>query len=320
MTGIQDRMSNEQTHELKETLRALISYGQTDLIAIDCCTYVSWIRCCPPEAFEFVLDQELVEGYIKNFEDLEILSLVEVTVGRYMATPSEIWKRCLKRILGMTLHICDAKFGRHLMLNDLPGFCKDPVESRAVADLWLEAFQSSGADIHNFLLARIGFQSLERLYCPYCCHCTCQIVVQLEETPSIYWDWWIDPEHLALLVCDEFKGLCYYQGCDPIEAYERAGGYGFRTSHDPSKSCLFWPYSCPNWCSEWQIDEQCWDVSRRVSMKIYLKNGWSGERERKRFIEQVNNRFERRMHKKAAKQRKAMGFGRDPRMPGVWIE
>jgi len=55
-------------------------------------------------------------------------------------------------------------------------------------------------------------------------------------------------------------------------------------------------------------------------VKVCTKYGFRGDKECKKFMKQLQERFERRMRKKAAKQRKAMGFGKDPRMPGGWIE
>jgi len=88
------------------------------------------------------------------------------------------------------------------LLHCLLCYCIDPEESRALSDEWLDVISSLGVDTDDCLKGltpgmtwSIGQEDslFER-----------QVVISLENTPRLYWDWMIDTQEPVSLVCDEF--------------------------------------------------------------------------------------------------------------------
>lgn len=296
-----------------ETLETIVSYGQADLLAMNYYDYWRWLLWFPPEAFEFVLDQELVEDHFKSFKNQELLSLLARPLQQFGATQSEGWKRIIKRFVRMGINYHDFSYRTSSPLDWLFLICVDPMKSRAVADAWLEILSSSGVDVRDYLQVEMRQHArkpplLRRGY-PYVDDRR-RLVFSLEGTPTVHWEWWVDPREPGSLVCSEFGDLGRLKGDDQ-----------FFTPND-------WPYSRPYWLT----CDQC--VLRRHN--FYFSVDGSNNVERAKVLKQAEDRFERRMQKRAAKQRKAMGVGvgvgsdsgrnsdrdkeRGLRVPGAWID
>ncbi len=286
-----------------ETLETIVSYGQADLLVMNFSDYWRWLLWFPPKAVEFILNQELVEDHFKNFENGELLSLLGRLLEQFGAVQSEDWKHVIKKFLRMGVNYHAFSYRTSSLLDHLFVRCWDPMNSRAVADEWLEILSRSGVDIRDYLQMEIRRHPMKpplivRQY-PYVDDRR-RLIFSLEGTPTVRWEWWVDPREPGSLVCSEFGDL------------GRTEGDGdFLTPNE-------WPYGRPYWVT----CDQC--VLRKNN--FYFSVDGSNNVERAKVLKQANNRFERRMQKRAIKQRKATGLEsrretyRGPRVPGAWIE
>lgn len=294
--------TNEELPAFMETLEALVSYGQTNLIAMDSFDYWRWLTFCPPQAFEYLLNQELVEGCIKDFENWERLRLLGKLLEKFGATLGEDWKRLIRRFVSMNVNLYDYADQTLSLIDHCFLVCNDPVKSRFAADEWLEILSSSGVDVRDYLQMEMRRHSMKP---PLLCRGSHmdwrrRLVISLEETPTVYWEWWVDPSEHGSLVCNEFGDLGRIKGDGE-----------FFTPNE-------WPYSRPYWLT----CDQC--VLRGYN--FYFPVDGSNNIERAKVLKQAENRFERRMQKRGIKQRKAMGVNlgsdtnRGPKVPGAWID
>lgn len=301
----------ENLSALMETLETVISYGQADLLAMKCSDFLWWLRWYPPEVFDFTMKQELVEDHIKSFENGELLSLLGRLLELFGATQSEGWKRIIRKFVRMGVSYHDFSYRTSSLLDHLFVRCKDPVKSRVAADAWLEILSGSGVDVRDYLQMEMRRHPTKPpLVCWQFPHLdyTRRIIFSLEGTPTVYWDWWVHPREPGSLVCSEFGDLGRIEGDDH-----------FFTSND-------WPYGRPYWLT----CDQC----LLSGHNFYFPVDGSNNVERAKVLKQAEDRFERRMQKRATKQRKAMGVGvglcrgrgsdrdneRGLRVPGAWID
>ncbi len=294
---------NEELPALMETLETMVSYGQTDLVTMSYFDYIGWLQYSPPQVFEYLLNQELVESCIKNLENRERLFLLGKLLEKFGATQSEDWKRLIKRFVRMGVNYYDYSYHTRSLIDHCFLRCRDPIESRVVGDEWLEILSSTGVDVHDYLQMEMRRHPMKppriRHQFPYVDDRR-RLIFSLEGTPTVYWEWWIDPREPGSLVCSEFIYLCRNDG-DSL-------------SYTPNNGPFIRPY--------WKSCEICVSNDREAS---FLKDGRNNI-ERAKIVKQVEARFERRMQKRAIKQRKAMGLEsrretyRGPRVPGAWIE
>ena len=289
----------EQIAAYSDTVKAIVSYGQTDLTAINVHEYAIWICGCRPEAFELVLNQDQVEDYFRNLEDREISNLLASVLTRFGV--DEIWRPIVWRFLGMRLdlHMAEYKTNPGSLLDFLFLKCESPRDSRDVANDWLVVLSYLGVNIHDYLQMEIrlhpGCPPLTRDQYREDSLCKRQLIFSLEGTPSVCWDWWIDPDEPASLLCDEFK----------VVAHRFRFGLGYENGDQ-------WPYVCP----EWLLGEQL-GPETMFGRHLYPD---SLSTKRRKIFRQAKERFARRARKKAAKQHKAMGLDGSFRMPGAWIQ
>ncbi len=294
---------NDELLPLMETLETLVSYGRTDLVAMNYFDYWRWIHFSPPQAFEYLLNQDLVEVCIKDFENRERLTLLGKLLEKFGATRGEDWKRLIRRFVRMDVDLYQAADGQPTPIDCCFSRCWDPTESRAVADEWLEILSSSGINVRDYLQMEMRRHPMKPPLIRWQYRCVDdrrRLIFSLDGTPTVRWEWWVDPREPGSLVCSEFGDLG-----------RTAGDGDFFTPN-------VWPYGRPYWLT----CDQC--VSR--GHNFYFPGDGSNNFERAKVLKQANNRFERRMQKRAIKQRKAMGLEsrretyRGPRVPGAWIE
>lgn len=286
-----------------ETLETLVFNGQADLLAMKFSDYRWWLLWFPPKAFEFILNQEQVEDHFKSFENRELLTLLSRLLQQFGATPSEDWKHMIKRFVRMGVNYYNFSYQTSSLLDHLFRRCWDPMKSRAVADEWLEILSNSGVDVHEYLQMEMRRHPRKpRLICRQWPHLDDrrQLVFSLEGTPTVCWEWWVDPREHGSLVCSEFGDL------------GRTKGDGeFFTPNE-------WPYSRPYWLT-------CDQLVAKNS-ECYFPVDGSNNIKAAKILKQAENRYERRMQKRGIKQRKAMSVNlgsdtdRGPKVPGAWID
>ena len=110
-----------------------------------------------------------------------------------------------------------------------------------------------------------------------------------EEQPfSLSWDWWVDPQETAFIVCHEFRH------------FGRAEHFVFGEDEYMLPAELrFWPFIYPKW-----------------TLALY---GW-GWGVYKEPFRRVQQRSDRRWQKKMIKEAKIQGTYKKPKMPGTWID
>ena len=306
-------------NDIMDTLEVIITYGQADLIAPDPMDYTKCLVYCPPEAFEFILDQDMVEDYIKSWEDREIFFLLGRMLERSNMAPGENWERLMARIMRMRYNLYKAH--DRSLLDFLFAWSENPDRSKLLSDKWLHVLSSSGVDVRDYLETEIklhpGTPPLTEAVRMGHGRCLRQLIFNLKENPSVYWDWWVDSIEPASLVCIEFKDISY----DLIDDFMTPSGswdtVGFRSSDHWINGCPYWPFTCPVY---WSACDGAGGGEKPLVKKVRIYYGFEDEMPREKSAEQITERFERRMRKKAAKQRKAMGFGKNPKIPGGWIE
>ena len=293
------RTTAEDLSALIDTLEVMVIHSEVDFITLGFSDYWLWLRHSSPEAFEFVLNQDLVQSHIESFEDGQILCLLGDLLENFGATPSKVRKRLIKRFVKRAMNIYHANplapphapMSSASLIDRCFYHCQDPTESRAMADEWLKILSSSGVNIHDYLKTEVNWHTtkpplirrgdhLERYYR--------RLVFSLEEPPTVQWEWWVNPREPGGLVLGEFREMCRI-GDRGRSAYPRC----------PSD----WPYGRPLWMIYYYsvLDENADTVPART-------------------IRLANERFERRMQKKAGGRHKVTALDRRLRMPGAWIE
>jgi hypothetical protein len=110
-----------------------------------------------------------------------------------------------------------------------------------------------------------------------------------EEQPfSLSWDWWVDPQETAFIVCHEFRH------------FGRAEHFVYgEDEYMLPVEIRYWPFIYPEWTlgfHEWATEED-YELLRRFQQ-----------------------RFDRRWQKKMIKEAKIQGTYKKPKMPGTWID
>ena len=113
-----------------------------------------------------------------------------------------------------------------------------------------------------------------------------QLIYQWGSSPSVSWDWWIDPNSCAYLVRKEFR---YFDNLSKIHTYQW------------DKWERMWPWRYPAWS----------DHRRRSE----LPSTWSA---RQPLYDLAQKRANRRWEKKSMKAARAQGLKKRDRMPGAW--
>jgi hypothetical protein len=110
-----------------------------------------------------------------------------------------------------------------------------------------------------------------------------------EEQPfSLSWDWWVDPQATAFIVCHEFRH------------FGRAEHFVYGEDEQIlSVESRFWPFIYP----KWTIGPSYW-----------------AREEDKELLKRVEQRSDRRWQKKMIKEAKIQGAYKKPKMPGTWID
>ena len=251
-------------------------------------------KILPPDMFA-----KVVYGcYTKDNIDASAYAPLATAAWRFVWSPPNLcyrWKPIIRHLISLEANLHQGFFRdeKTTILDDLMNRSAGPFESRSVAQVWLNVLMESGIDVMKYL--RIEYQlhfdpstalpmiheisefDYRRRY----------LNISLE-TPSVSWDWFIDPEGQAYDVLEEFKDFG-----------------GFR----PPPGSAFLPFNelWPVVFSRWQWLAE--DLQFVCGDRDYI------------ILVQRANRFERRCEKKAMKLAKAQGiFHKGTKMPGAWID
>ena len=124
------------------------------------------------------------------------------------------WKPIIRHLISLEadLHQGFFRYKKTTILDDLMNALDGPFESRSVGQAWLDVLMESGIDVVKYLrteyqlhfdpstalpmIHEISKFDYRRRY----------LIISLE-TPSVSWDWFIDPEGQAYDVLEEFKNF-----------------------------------------------------------------------------------------------------------------
>ncbi|CAD6581412.1 MAG: hypothetical protein ASARMPRED_000606 [Alectoria sarmentosa] len=167
-------------------------------------------------------------------------------------------------------------------LDELFAKTETPFEGEAAAKGWLQILSSEGYDVGSYLEEEQALHAAQmQISCPDLgWYIPRQLVYHWGSSPSVSWDWWIDPESSTYLVREEFKHMDHLRW-------------------DSSSSWYSWESLWPMGYPAWEIDLQ--------------RHRYEGI-DYKRAQERAN----RRMRKKSMKAARAQGLKSRDQMPGAW--
>lgn len=128
-----------------------------------------------------------------------------------------------------------------------------------------------------------------------------QVVISLESTPRLYWDWMIDTQEPASLVCDEFKVIGHHHACGWVFSFGTIDCVAFSSGGHCGNDCPYWPYTCPCYCYESSAGGEPGTHGRFV-VKVCTKYGFRGDKECKKFMKQPQERFNDEYERKLQSQ------------------
>jgi hypothetical protein len=205
------------------------------------------------------------------------------------------WKPIIQHLIHLGTDLQRGFISKTTLLDDLMSVVEYSFESRSLGGEWINILLESGVNVADYLRTeyRLHFDSSKSLpmmqefwetdYRP-------RYLIISEETLSISWEWFIDPEGKAFDLLEEFKNSGpgrhdeWFDGYQPILA-------------------LNWPFFYPRW--------PCF-----LKYESYLVDDEEIE-----ILRHAKARFERRWNKKAMKLARAQGIThRGPKLPGAWID
>lgn len=191
-------------------------------------------------------------------------------------------------------------------LDELFGATRTAGEAKDAADAWLQILSTEGIDVLTYLEKEKALHDTQPIFT---CHHRRwdyeplkprQLVFSLGEAPSVYADWWIDPESPASLIRQEFRDM----NIITTEHSVYLGVYLGLQEYSNSGWNLTWPIRLPRWSNALEPDE--WRVEDHAA--------WT------RLNQRAQERADRRWHKKARKAAWMNGSQAQSSMPGAWPE
>ena len=173
-------------------------------------------------------------------------------------------------------------------------------EAKDAANAWLHILSTEGIDVSAYLEKEAALHATRPMItCPLECYnyLPRQLIFDLGEAPTVYADWWIDPQSSSSLIRQEFKET------NILADHERMmNRFWVGYEHFSWKSV--WPTSYPRWSD--LLKPWCDVVEEHAT--------WE------RLSERAHERADRRWHKKARKAARRNGTQVYSSMPGAWPE
>lgn len=176
----------------------------------------------------------------------------------------------------------------------------DPSRASSYAREWLLMLVEAGYDINAYLEKEKQLHSTQNYltypayHFPLGVDMPRQLVFELGENPSVYWEWWIDPSSPASLVRQEFWHM------NPCHSDR------FLIDRDSWEQR--WPYNYPHWT------ENC-------EPPIFVNDPKSGSSETKQWRKRAAKAASR--HARQARKKYPKYFtenNENSAIPGAWIE
>jgi hypothetical protein len=260
----------------------------------------AWMEL-PPDLF----DRIVYDCYTKdNIDDSEYAPLAAAVKSFVWSSPNlrYRWKSIIRHIISLEADLhrgcwrANFRAKGRTILDDLMNDMDGPFESRSVGQAWLDILTESGIDVVKYLRTEYQLHFDPTTALPMTQENINndfhrRYLIISPETPSISWDWFIDPEGQAYDVLEEFKYFELFNA--PLGPW-------------PNYANRHWPIVYTRWQ---------WFVAQGAFLSAEEKE------EETIFVHRANDRFKRRCQKKAMKLAKAQGiFHQGPKMPGAWID
>lgn len=184
-------------------------------------------------------------------------------------------------------------------LDELFAVTETAGEAKDAADAWLQILSTEGIDVLTYLEKEKALHETQSMFTYpdyYWDYQPRQLVFSLGEAPSVYADWWIDPESPASFIRQEFRDM-YMTTADEV-------------------CCLAWHEYCNfGWSLTWPIRYPSWDNTLKpYEWHVEDHATWI------RLTQRAQERADRRWHKKARKAARMNGSQAQSSMPGAWPE
>lgn len=312
-----------------DTIRTLTE-AQDEVSNVDLVSLMLW-RDVKPEAVEYILSSELVQDNIVHAGGeghlFSALGAALRSYGAHVASDSvswecpaqafpATWESIIRKLLhiGVDIHAPVPREGYFQSgefefypctvstygtpLDELFTYTRTAGEAQDAANAWLQILATEGVDVSAYLEKEAALHAIRPMftypqdgydYPPR------QLVFNLGEAPTVYADWWIDPECSTHLVRQEFKDTFIFTGYD---IFMWDGWWGFEKSRWKS----VWPMSYPRWSDflePYMYHEEDWATWERLSAR-------------------AQERADRRWQKKARRAAQRNGTRVHSSMPGAW--
>ena len=321
----------DASHRAIDTVRTL-TQAQDDVSSNDVVDMISWPESSP-ELLECILWLELVQDNLVHADGGEnlypALGAALRNYGAHIASDSvdwefpvqafpAKWESIIRKLvhIGVDVHapVLREDFF-HLSqsesypctlsaygtpLDELFTYTKTAGEAQDAADAWIQILSTEGVDVLAYLEKEVALHATHPMFtCPQDCYDypPRQLVFNLGEVPTVYADWWTDPECSTYLVRQEFKDTNILTGHDKFL-------WGGWRKYEKSTWKSVWPISYPLWSDS--LKPRAYDSEDPAA--------WE------RLNERAQERADRRWQKKAMKAAGRNGTKFSSSMPGAWPE
>lgn len=311
LPGNGPKLMAKSTEQIVDTLR-ILAKAQDDVSTSDISDFFS-SYIGPPEGADLMLSLDAARYEIlQTDQDTESFPALATGLRAY-GEGLTTWEDFIRRLLrnGVDVHAivprrhCDENlitmFTSHYPcrisepptpLDELFSWTETPFEGSQAANDWLQMLSSEGYDILAYLKEEMALHTRQQqLTYPSTVNAGYDVprklILELGHTPSISWDWWIDPRSPAFLVRQELKYM---------DIFVRDWALYKEPWEDD------WPFTYPEWSDAKAPDErestyEDWDQSNK----------------------RAGRRAERRLREKAVKVARSQGNYERSRMPGAWV-
>ncbi len=286
----------DESSSCAETVIRLLITSQMDLTGneVDECStcYIG-----PPEGLECMISPDVYPEEL-DWRHLPLKPLLTAVQAFSLNAPE--WTNLMRKIVRLStdLHRVHEPQKRTsdlsptercpnlTLLDELFKCVYDPIEGAPIARAWLSILATEGHDVTRYLETEMNLHADHECIQPARWTNLDRKLFFCFAEPSVEWDWWINPEAPASLLCNEFRHMiCRYET-------RRYWEWGWEHS---------WPFLIPEWSA------RC----GRSSYRPDRNKKWQ------KMNELARSRAARRVEKKGIKSARVEGTYRPTRMPGA---
>jgi hypothetical protein len=162
----------------------------------------------PPEIFDRILYDCCTKDNIADSAYAPLATAVE----RFVRSSPNVryrWKPIIRHLISLEADPHQGILGDSTILDDLMNGQDGPFKSMSVGQAWLDVLTECGIDVVEYLRTeyQLHFDPSTALPIMTLYNGLRGYLIISLETPSVSWDWFIDPEGQAYEVLEEFKNF-----------------------------------------------------------------------------------------------------------------